>query len=68
VAGRIARGKNNKNKIMDYKELKRHIGHPIVCVGYALQDTATGKRLSNFENIAIECEKCNEVIISKDRK
>lgn len=39
----------------NYKELKEHIGHNIVCVGY-------GK-----ENVAIECEDCNEVILDFDK-
>jgi hypothetical protein len=50
---------------MKYKELKRHIGHDIVYVGYALKDEQ-GNRQSDWENIAIECETCNEVLISKD--
>ena len=49
---------------MEYKELKRHIGHIIVCVGYA---TKTDAKKSKFQNVAIECETCNEVIISEDK-
>ena len=37
---------------MDKEKLKRHIGHAIVCVAYGDED----------ENVAIECEDCNEVI------
>lgn len=50
-----------------FKRLKEHIGHDIVCVGYALQDLETGERKSDYQNIAIECETCNEVIISEDK-
>ena len=49
-----------------YNKLKEHIGHEIVCVGYALKDEQ-GNRQSEYENIAIECETCNEVIISEDK-
>jgi hypothetical protein len=52
---------------MDYQKLKNHIGHNIVCVGYALQDKATGERRSDWQNIAIECDDCNEVLISYDK-
>lgn len=52
---------------MNYNELKNHIGHEIACVGYALQDKQNGKRLSEYENIAIECETCNEALISFDK-
>ena len=51
---------------MNYKELRRHIGHNIVCVGYALKDEK-GNRKSHYENVAIECETCNEVLISFDK-
>jgi len=49
---------------MDYKKIREHIGHEIVCVGYAGKaDLKTG----NWQNVAIECETCNEVLISYDR-
>ncbi len=44
--------------ISNYKELKEHIGHEIVCVGY-------GK---DIKNVAIECETCNEVLIDFDKE
>lgn len=53
--------------VHNYKELKQHIGHDIICVGYALQDLQTGQRKSEWENIAIECETCNEVIMSFEK-
>lgn len=51
---------------MDYKELKNHIGHEIVCVGYALQDLDTNTRIGEYQNVAIECETCNQVLVSFD--
>ena len=41
-----------------FKELKRHIGHKIVCVTY-------GKPA---QNVAVECETCNEVLLDFDRE
>lgn len=40
-----------------YKELKEHVGHNIVCVQYG-----------NGDNVAIECETCNEVLIDYDKE
>lgn len=37
------------------KELERHIGHEIVCVSYG-----------DGVNVSIECEDCNEVLLSID--
>jgi len=39
-----------------YKELRRHIGHRVVVVGYGRPDEEP-------ENVAIECEDCGEVIL-----
>lgn len=41
----------------DYRELARHVGHKIVCVSYA-----------DGENVAIECQKCNEVLLDYERE
>lgn len=41
--------------MMDYYQLRTHIGHDIVCVRY-------GKNT----NVSIECETCMEVILSID--
>lgn len=38
----------------NFEDLKRHIGHKIVCVGYGFLDVV---------NVAIECETCNEVLM-----
>jgi len=37
-----------------FKELREHIGHKIVCVGYGQDSLA---------NVAIECEDCDLVLI-----
>lgn len=44
-----------------YSELRQHIGHKIVCVCY-------GKKGKDPENVAIECETCNEVLLDYDRE
>lgn len=41
-----------------YKKLKPHVGHNIVCVCYGEPE--------NPVDICIECEDCNEVIISAE--
>ena len=43
----------------NYKELKEHIGHKIVCVGYG--------KSQNYNNVAIECETCNCVLLDYDK-
>lgn len=43
---------------INYEDLKEHIGHKIVCVSY-------GK---SIENVAIECETCNEVLLDYDKE
>ena len=43
-----------------FKELKRHIGHRIVCVSYSY-----GKK-NDIENVSIECETCSEVLFDYD--
>ena len=41
-----------------FKDLSQHVGHDIVCVTYG--DPA--------ENVAIECETCNEVLLDFDKE
>ena len=41
-----------------YNALKTHIGHNIVCVAYG--------DINNPDDICIECEDCNEVLISAE--
>lgn len=52
--------------IQNGKELTTHIGHNIVCVGYAQHDKDTQARIGKWVNVAIECETCNEVLIDYD--
>ena len=42
----------------NYNDLKRHIGHNIVCISYG----------EEAENVAIECEDCNEVLLDYDKE
>lgn len=53
--------------VINKKDLQRHIGHKIVCVGYALQDQDTGKRVSEYQSICIECDDCNEVLYEETK-
>jgi len=41
----------------DFNDLKRHIGHRIVCVPYGRPPA----------NVSVECEDCNEVLLDYDR-
>jgi len=48
-----------------YKDLKRHIGHKIVVACYGTNE----ERIEgNPQNVAIECETCNEVLMDFDRE
>ena len=42
-----------------FLDLKRHVGHKIVCVEY-------GEKGGHVANVAVECETCNEVILDFD--
>ena len=44
-----------------YNDLRRHIGHKIVCVCY-------GKDGQTPDNVAVECETCNEVLLDFDKE
>ena len=46
----------------DFDDLKRHIGHKIVCVGYGF------KGQKPFVNVAVECKTCNEVLLDFDKE
>jgi len=50
----------NGNVKNGYEDLKKHIGHNIVVVGY-------GTPAEPSINVAIECEDCNEVLIDFDK-
>ena len=41
-----------------YEKLRNHIGHNIVCVAYG--------DINNPVDICIECEDCNEVLVSAE--
>ncbi len=51
---------------MDYKELKRHLGHDIECVAY---DNQLKEYINpeNPQNVSIECNTCSKVLIDFDR-
>jgi len=42
---------------MDYDDLKRHVGHKIMCVTYG-----------DGYNVSVECTDCNEVILDFDNE
>lgn len=46
-----------------FKELKRHIGHKIVCTFYG-----KGGLKRNMVNVSVECETCSEVLRSEDKE
>jgi hypothetical protein len=48
--------------VNNYQNLRRHIGHRIVCVCYGCYGEA-----KDPENVAIECEDCGEVLLDYDK-
>jgi hypothetical protein len=44
----------------NFKDLAKHLGHRIVCVGYGMK---SGPMIS----VALECETCSEVILTFDK-
>lgn len=52
----------------NYKELSQHIGHKIVCVRYSNPPHYFDDKQRLTENVAIECETCNEVLLDFDRE
>ena len=42
-----------------FDDLKRHVGHRLVCVTYG----TAGRP----ENVSVECEECNEVLFDFDK-
>lgn len=42
--------------VFDFETARAHVGHKIVCVMYG-----------NGVNVSIECETCNEVLLSFDK-
>lgn len=48
--------------VHSFHDLRKHIGHRIVCVAYG-----DGENPEATMNVAIECETCNEVLVDFDR-
>ena len=46
--------------VYSFDALKAHVGHKIVCVEYKGEDA------TQVDNVAVECEDCNEVLIDYD--
>jgi hypothetical protein len=44
----------------NFEDLKRHIGHRIVCVGY-------GMKGGELINVSVECNDCSEVLLTFDK-
>lgn len=44
--------------VYNFADLKYHMGHKIVCVGYGRDEIV---------NVAVECETCNEVLMDIDK-
>jgi len=42
----------------NFEQLKQHIGHKIVCVGYGREEIVS---------VTIECEDCNEFVLVFDK-
>ena len=45
--------------VYDYKPLKAHVGHKIVCLSYGDENDPV--------NVTIECEDCDEVLIDYNK-
>jgi hypothetical protein len=54
--------------VNNFKELKQHIGHKIVCVCYGNPPWKFDDKEPICENVAIECETCNEVLLDFDKE
>ena len=46
----------------DFEDLRRHIGHKIVCVCYGRKEG------EEPVNVAVECETCQEVLFDFDKE
>ena len=51
----------------NFDDLRRHVGHKIFCVIYKNDDEKLEDDERLPENVAIECETCNEVLLDFDR-
>ena len=56
----------------DYKSLRPHVGHSIVCVVYGRPESPPGRQLDTGplpgDSVALECEECAEVLLSYDHE
>jgi len=56
----------------NYNDLIKHFGHDIHCVTYGDIDSenhdAGFAKMTKPQNVAIECETCNEVLLDFDNK
>ena len=50
-----------------YEDLKFHIGHEIVCVGYGAHGDSATPGATYWDNVALECESCGTVLMDFDR-
>jgi hypothetical protein len=46
-----------------FEDLKRHVGHEIVLVVYRKKSNP-----GDIENVALECQDCNEVLLEFDKE
>ncbi len=46
-----------------YEKIERHIGHKIACSAYG----AVNDRIKDCWEVAVECETCNEIIVTAVR-
>lgn len=52
----------------NFDDLKRHIGHKIVCVCYGNPPHKIDDSSPICENVSVECETCNEVLLDYDKQ
>jgi hypothetical protein len=51
----------------NYDDLRSHIGHRIVCVGYCAEEP-TPEAYDGPDNVAVECEDCGVVLLDFDKQ
>jgi len=52
--------------VNSYDDLIAHKGHKIVCVTYG--PIAPADKCIDVDNVSLECEDCNEVLLSYDKE
>ena len=50
-----------------FVELFRHLGHEVVVCGYATDKSDDTDPYDGYQNVAIECETCMQVLLDADR-